>query len=82
MSGQQEIEGELACVNGQGGAAECEGEVEYRMALSGSGRSFPRCGKHWQDRLDLEQGLRERYPEVQPSNFDPAYAGESWYEDE
>lgn len=59
----------------------CEGEVEYRMPLSGTGKSFPRCDKHWAKRLDREQELRERYPEQPPADFDPLYAGESWDED-
>ena len=29
----------------------CEGDVEYRMPLSATGRSFPRCDKHWEARL-------------------------------
>jgi hypothetical protein len=27
----------------------CEGAVEYRHALSGTGRSFPRCARHWEE---------------------------------
>jgi hypothetical protein len=61
---------------------QCRGPVAYRMALSGSGESFPRCEGHWSARLDLEDDLRRRYPSQQPSDFDPAYAGESWYEDD
>jgi len=60
----------------------CEGAVEYRMPLSGTGRSFPRCDKHWDERLDLEEGLRERYPEQPPSDWSPLDAGESWDEEE
>lgn len=59
----------------------CEGAVEYRMALSGTGISYPRCDKHWSVRLDAEEKLRERYPVMQPSDFDPSYAGERWDED-
>jgi hypothetical protein len=57
---------------------ECEGAVEFRMALSGTGRSFPRCEKHWAKRLETQRGINERYPQHQPSDFDPAYAGEEW----
>lgn len=72
-------EEDLECLNR---GPDCAGDVELRMPLSGTGRAFARCDKHWDDRLDLEQGLRERYPEHPPSDFDPAYAGEVWYEDE
>jgi len=60
---------------------ECDGDVEYRMALSASGESFPRCDHHWDKRLDTEQGIRERYPEHRPSDFDESYAGERWDND-
>lgn len=61
---------------------ECGGDVEYRMPLSGTGRSFPRCDKHWDERLDVEQGIRERYPEHPPSDYDFYDAGEYWSEDD
>lgn len=62
---------------------ECEGTVEYRFPLSGTGRSFPRCDKHWSQRLDVQEGINRRYPDspFAPSDFDPSYAGESWDED-
>lgn len=65
------------------GPAECGGAVEYRMALSGTGRSFPRCDKHWSDRLDVQEGINRRYPDspFPPSDFDSSYAGESWDDD-
>jgi hypothetical protein len=69
----------IECLN-QG--PECEGQVEYRAALSGTGKAFPRCEKHWSDRLDLEEQINQRYPEHPPSDFDPAYAGEAWGEDD
>jgi hypothetical protein len=56
----------------------CSGNVEYRTPLSSTGRSFPRCDKHWQQRLKTQAGINRRYPQTQPSDFDPAYAGESW----
>lgn len=43
-----------------GGSGLCVGKVEYRMALSGTGVSFPRCDKHWAERLELERGLHTR----------------------
>lgn len=59
----------------------CEGEVEYRMALSPTGKQFPRCEHHWGERLEEQERINERYPTHQPSDFDPLYAGESWDED-
>lgn len=61
---------------------DCQGAVQYRMSLSPTGLSVPRCDKHWSDRLDLDEGLRQRYPEQTPANFDPLYAGETWDDDE
>lgn len=59
----------------------CSGPVEYRMPLSGTGRSFPRCDRHWSERLDVQDRINERYPYHAPSDFDPAYAGERWEDD-
>jgi hypothetical protein len=63
----------------------CEGEIEMRWPLSGTGRSFPRCEKHWGERLDLQEGLNQRYghpdSDIPPSDFDPTYAGERWSDD-
>lgn len=67
----------LECLDGPDG---CTGNVEYRMALSGTGRSFPRCDKHWEERVHTQEKIDERYPQMQPSDFDPYYAGESWEE--
>lgn len=60
-----------------------EGEVEYRMALSGTGRSYLRCDKHWSERLDVQEGINRRYPDspMAPADFDPDYAGERWDDD-
>lgn len=71
---------ELQCLNH---GDDCAGSVEYRMALSGTGISYPRCARHWADRLDLEEELRARYPDspIPPADFDPGYAGESWDEE-
>ena len=56
----------------------CEGAVEFRMALSGTGVSFPRCDKHWAERVKTQEEINERYPALPPSDFDPDYAGEEW----
>ena len=60
----------------------CAGAVEYRFALSPTGISYPRCDRHWADRLDVQDQLNQRYPEHPPSDWSPLDAGESWYEDE
>lgn len=65
------------CLNGPEG---CEGEVEYRHPLSGTGRPFPRCEKHWDERLTEQERITSAYPDSPspPDWFDPAYAGETW----
>lgn len=71
----------LLCLEYDPDDPDCSGPVEYRMPLSGSGRSFPRCDKHWAVRLDVQEEINRKYPTNQPSDFDPAYAGERWDED-
>lgn len=58
----------------------CSGTVEYRFALSGTGKSFPRCDGHWSERLDRQDEINKRYPDspMAPSDFDPTFAGEVW----
>jgi hypothetical protein len=65
------------------GDGQCSGEVEYRMPLSGTGRSFTRCDYHWDKRLDEQERITRVYPDspVAPDWFDEAYAGERWNED-
>lgn len=63
----------------------CSGEVFPRLALSGSGERYERCDSHYEAyaaRLQpILQGIRQRYPEHPPSDFDESYAGERWDED-
>lgn len=75
------VDDELACLDEHLG--DCEGPVEYRFPLSGTGKSFPRCAKHWADRLEVQRGIDERYPDspLPPPDFDPTYAGETWDDD-
>ena len=40
---------------------ECEGLVEYRMPMSGTGRSFARCGFHFDVRMDMQQRISRDY---------------------
>lgn len=69
----------LECIEAFAGA--CEGPVEYRHALSASGRSFPRCARHWAQRLEKEQELSRRYPVRPPADWSPLDAGEAWDEE-
>lgn len=66
------------------GRGHCEGQVEYRLALSATGRSFPRCERHWNERLDAQEEHARRYPDsdLPPADFDPSYAGERWNEED
>lgn len=70
----------LECLDDHGEGT-CSGPVEFRFALSPSGRQFPRCDRHWAERLDEQERINERYPVMQPHDFDPMYAGERWDED-
>jgi hypothetical protein len=64
------------------GEGSCSGPVEYRTALSATGRAFPRCEKHWGERLDEQDRISARYGGVAaPRDFDPTYVGERWDED-
>lgn len=76
MSSTQE---QLECLDGH--YEDCKGDVEYRFALSGTGISYPRCDKHWAERVVRQQEIDQRYPYNQPSDFDPLYAGERWDDD-
>ena len=73
----------LECTDEGMGRGDCSGPVEYRMALSATGRSFPRCAKHWDERLEEHERHVADYPDspVPPAWFDAAAAGERWDED-
>ncbi len=72
----------LTCLQDYGKGT-CQGEVEYRMSLSGTGASIPRCDHHWDERLEAQERIDRDYPDspVAPSWFDPADAGERWDDD-
>jgi len=72
----------VECLDWRRNENECAGEVEFRMPLSGTGRSFPRCDKHWKARLVRQAEIEARYPQHAPSDWSPLDAGESWEEDE
>lgn len=64
-----------------GSASDCRGEVQMRESLSGTGMRIARCDRHWTKRLEFQQDLNARYPQMPPPDFDPMYAGERWDED-
>lgn len=72
------------CLDGGADPTGCDGPVEYRYPLSGTGASFLRCDRHWSDRLDRQDQINARYPDSPhpPADFDPAYAGEQWNDDD
>lgn len=69
----------LACLDEHQGG--CAGAIKLREPLSATWRSFPRCDKHWWRRLEEQERINRTYPEHPPADFDPLYAGESWYEE-
>jgi len=69
----------LECLDGPEG---CDGPVEYRTTPDRTDfRHFPRCEAHFQRRLDQAEETMRKYPTLQPTDFDPSYAGERWEED-
>jgi hypothetical protein len=63
-------------------SALCSGPVEHRMALSGTGISYPRCDFHWDKRLAEQERINLRYPPHPPADWSPDDAGEAWYEED
>ena len=68
-------------------ATECQGPVSEYYALSGSGLTYPRCERGYDEyvarvRPQIDE-TRERYPDTPnaPDWFDPSYAGEQWDSD-
>ncbi len=61
----------------------CAGTVAYHSVDPGRAGAFPRCERHWGDRLDSRENSLERYEnsDVAPDWFDPTYAGERWDDD-
>lgn len=70
----------LECINGP---EDCSGPIEYRMPLSGTGQSFPRCEHHWEWRLREEERIQATYGSLTPpSDWSHYDAGEYWGEDD
>ncbi len=61
----------------------CDGSVELRPSLTGTGLAIARCDEHWSQRLDFQEAHERIYPDspIPPAWFDPEAAGERW-EDE
>lgn len=43
------------------GNGECSGDVEFRMALSPTGKSYPRCDGHWVKRMREQERIVRTY---------------------
>lgn len=77
----------IECLDSYDDAANCDGEVSYYFALSGSGSTYPRCEAHYAEYVERVQpqmdDIRSRYPDSSqpPSWFDESYAGERWDDD-
>ena len=71
----------LDCLDGPDG---CDGPVEWRHPLTTTGASFPRCERHWAERLERQERISVDYPDtpIPPAWFDPTLAGEKWSDDE
>lgn len=69
-------EAPLRCLDGPDG---CVGTVELRWPGEGE-KQWPRCAHHGLLREAQGRANREKYPELPPRDFDPAFAGESWDE--
>ena len=71
----------LECLEDHTG--DCEGDVELRPSLTGTGTPIARCDGHWAKRLDTEDDHRRVYPDSSqpPDWFDPEAAGERWDDD-
>lgn len=72
----------IECMDDGDNDTGCTGAVEYRMSLSPTGISFPRCDRHWAKRLDAEERMNERVgnwrSDIPPPWFDPTACGEVW----
>lgn len=64
------------------GDGTCRGPVAFH-SIDGRDRAWPRCDRHWADRLTRREASIERYADsdVPPDWFDPAAAGERWEDD-
>lgn len=73
----------LECLDGHG-EDECEGPVTYWHSGGTYGKSWPRCEKHGNARLERFENSIERYADspIPPPWFNPMNAGEVWNEED
>lgn len=67
---------ELTCLESN---EDCEGTVEYRHPLSGTGKPFPRCEFHWDKRLEKQEEFNRKDADYR--NVDYLDAGERYEDD-
>ena len=72
----------LECLDDRGEAS-CDGQIEYRDALSGTGRRFPRCDRHWSKRLEEQDRINSEYgspdSDIGPSHWNDSDDGGPLY---
>lgn len=66
----------MECLNGPDG---CKGPIEYR-SVDGV-KWWPRCERHFGDRLEKQERINELLSPMPASWFDESYAGERWDDD-
>lgn len=71
----------LVCLDGGEEMLGCMGPVELRYPMSPTGRWFPRCEQHYDQRLAKQDEINERYPDNPPPDWSPLDAGEHWSDD-
>lgn len=74
----------LECLSDNGPTmSQCLGPVEWHSLDPGRLEAFPRCEKHWGERIEEDQKHKQNYPDspFAPSWFSPLDAGEHWDED-
>lgn len=68
--------GVIECLDGPDG---CSGPVEFR-SMDGY-KAWPRCEKHFDERLKKQEHINELTSDTPASWFDESYAGERWDDD-
>lgn len=72
----------LECISDFDGLT-CEGPILHRDALSGTGRRFPRCDRHWSERLVEQDRINSEYghhdSDIGPSHWNASDDGGPLY---
>lgn len=66
----------MECLDGPDG---CQGAVELRTV--DLLKWWPRCEKHFEERLEKQEHINELLSNTPPAWFDEGYAGERWDDD-